>query len=189
MKRVLCPSRSTLMTEKPLTFSRLLWVSVTWSRKHLKEQELFKGSCYRKRRSKRTCAISTAILQLQKYILIKWFSTCGLGPPEGASVWDGGLTWKTELYRFVVWFPVFSLRISGPRIYKVQSTSYFLRCLKRTCMVSWLALGSCLTRSLMDWTLCLYSDISAQHKPKETQRPSFQNQLFCSKTLKYLDFF
>lgn len=27
--------------------------------------------------------------------------------------------------------------------------SYFLRCLKRACMVSWLGLGSCFTRSLM----------------------------------------
>lgn len=30
-----------------------------------------------------------------------------------------------------------------------SGVSYFLRCLKRACMVSWFGFGSCLTRSLM----------------------------------------
>lgn len=46
-------------------------------------------------------------------------------------------------------------------------SSYLRRCLKRACMVSWLGFGSCLTSSLVDWTLCLGSGFSAGDKQSQ----------------------
>lgn len=75
-------------------------------------------------------------------------------------------------YDWIWFFLIFNFcfprrgKINQGKINNMVCCSYFLRCLKRACMVSWLGLGSCLTSSLIDWTRCLWSDISAEQKTK-----------------------